>query len=279
MLSGIIFICVYSFTHIRFGVYSIFHHSKWSPQRKCHATHPFLLGIYVYAVGFSSNSHVVFLLVKMKHLGGFQWLKNPFRFTNMSKNLPTKNNHLKKLLRNERSESRDPKKIHPGNSEDWKNNLQPNLEESWFSLWKKKKNIQKSEWRHVTFQRASWVKFSQPLSASFPHGPRICGKSWWVRNGSFQRTFRGGLARSSPGNPADFFFFKRFAKIPKVWHWTSITSRMASKVVCSHPTQHFWPTVTVENPLDSKNPNQNHPKIQKLTSAKISVSSSPTILP
>ena len=69
-----------------------------------------------------------------------------------------------------------------------------------------------------------------------------------------KRTFRGGLARSSPGNPADFFFFKRFAKIPKVWHWTSITSRMASKVVCSHPTHHFWPTVSVEKLLGFKKP-------------------------
>ena len=216
MLSGIIFICVYSFAHIRFGVYSIFHHSKWSPQRKCHATHPFLLGIYVYAVGFSSNSHVVFLLVKMKHLGGVQWLKNPFRFTNMSKNLPTKNSHLKKLLRNERSESRDPKKIHPGNSEDWKNNLQPNLEESWFFPYGNKKHP-KNEWRHVTFQRAFWAKFSQPLSASFPHGPRICGMSWWVpwvRNGS-ETDISGGLGSVIPRKPGGFFFLQKIRQDPQ----------------------------------------------------------------
>ena len=199
----------------------------------------------------------------------------------MSKNLPTKNSHLKKLLRNERSESRDPKKIHPGNSEDWKNNLQPNLEESWFFPYGNKKHP-KNEWRHVTFQRAFWAKFSQPLSASFPHGPRICGKSWWVpwvRNGS-ETDISGGLGSVIPRKPGGFFFFKRFAKIPKVCHWTSITSRMASKVVWlpSH-TAFLTNSNCKKEPLNSKNPNQNHPKIQKLTSAKISVSSSPTILP
>lgn len=201
MLSGIIFICVYSFTHIRFGVYRIFHHSKWSPQRKCHATHPFLLGIYVYAVGFSSNSHVVFLLVKMKHLGGFQWLKNPFRFTNMSKNLPTKNSHLKKLLRNERSESRDPKKIHPGKRRLEK---QPPTKFGRILIFlMETKNIQKNEWRHVTFQRAYWAMFSQPLMQASPMDPEFVEipmgpKRVW--NGH-----RGGVWLGHPRKPGDFF--------------------------------------------------------------------------
>lgn len=217
MLSGIIFICVYSFTHIRFGVYSIFHHSKWSPQRKCHATHPFLLGIYVYAVGFSSNSHVVFLLVKMKHLGGFQWLKNPFRFTNMSKNLPTKNNHLKKLLRNERSESRDPKKIHPGNSEDWKNNLQPNLEESWFSLWKKKKHPKK--WVAPRDVPASFL--GKVFPATFCKLPPWTQNLWKVVMGPmgpkrvFSTDISGGLGSVIPRKPGGFFFLQKIRQDPQ----------------------------------------------------------------
>ena len=126
------------------------------------------------------------------------------------------------------------------------------------------KNIPKNEWRHVTFQRASWAKFSQPLMQASPMDPEFVEipmgpmgpKRVWNGHG-------GGLARSSP-ETRGFFFLQKIRQDPQsvALNINHLKNGLQSCLLPSHTA--FLTNSNCRKPLGFKKPESKPPQNTKV---------------